>query len=252
MTRERDIDAEARRLVDAAAAAGVEVRLLGGIAVAAHAVRPLHDALVREAKDIDTVVADGAAGRRLVELMAADGYTPDVRFNAMSGGRRLLVYDEEHGRQVDVFVGTFEMCHAIPVAARMDELPLTIPVAELLLTKLQIVELNRKDVLDACTLLLSCPVVAAPRADGIEGDVIAGLCARDWGLWRTVTMNLERVAAHAAELGLGADAVETITARIGRLRELIDAAPKSRGWKMRSRVGDRVRWYQEPDEVDEG
>ncbi len=250
MTRERDIGTEARRLVEAAATAGVAARLLCGLAIAEHAVRPLDDALVREAKDIDLVVADGDAGRRLVELMAADGYAPDTRFNAMSGGQRLLVHDEEHGRQVDVFVGTFEMCHVIPVADRLERLPHTIPPAELLLTKLQIVELNPKDVVDACVLLLSCPVVTE-GADGIEAGFIAALCARDWGLWRTCTMNLRRIAEHVPRLGLAPGAAETIAAGVEQLQRHIDGAPKSRAWRLRSRVGDRVRWYREPDEVGE-
>jgi hypothetical protein len=251
MTRERDISAEAHRLVEAGTAAGVTVRLIGGLAIAEHARQPLDAALMREPKDIDVVVRDGAAGRALVDIMAGDGYEPDTRFNAMSGGGRLLLHDEEHGRQVDVFVGTFEMCHVIPVADRLDRHPVTVPAAELLLTKLQIVELNRKDIVDACVLLASQPVVTS-EADGIEGDVVADLCARDWGLWRTATMNLDRIGEHLPPLGVGPDTAARISSSVAALRSQIDDAPKTRGWKMRSRVGDRVRWYREPDEVDEG
>lgn len=250
MTRERDIVAEARRLVEAAATAGVAARLLGGLAIAAHAAQPLDEALVREPKDIDLVVADGPAGHRLVELMAAHGYAPDTRFNGMSGGQRLLLHDEEYGRQVDVFVGTFEMCHVIPVADRLERLPHTIPLAELLLTKLQIVELNPKDLVDVCVLLVSCPIVTE-GADGIEAPFIAALCARDWGLWRTCTMNLERVIERVAQLGLSAGSAEAISASVEHLQGHIDGAPKSRAWRLRSRVGDRVRWHREPDEVGE-
>ncbi len=250
MRREPGIAAEARRLVESAATAGIAARLLGGLAIAAHARQPLDDALAREPKDIDLVVADADAGRRLVELMAADGYAPDTRFNAMSGGQRLLLHDDQHGRQVDVFAGTFEMCHVIPVAGRLGLQPQTIPLAELLLTKLQIVELNPKDLADACVLLVSCPVVTE-GADGIEAGFIAALCARDWGLWRTCTMNLERIAAHVPELGLGAGDADAIATGVEQLRRHIDGAPKSRAWRLRSRVGDRVRWYREPDEVGE-
>jgi hypothetical protein len=251
MTRERDIRAEAHRLVETGSQAGVTVRLIGGLAIAEHAAAPLDAALVREPRDIDVVVRDGAAGRVLIDLMAADGYAPDTRFNAMSGGQRLLLHDEAHDRQVDVFVGTFEMCHAIPIAARLDRHAVSVPAAELLLTKLQIVELNRKDVIDACVLLASQPVVTSD-ADGIEAHVVADLCARDWGLWRTSTMNLERIDEHLPQLGVGPDTAATVSVRVAELRQRIDDAPKSRGWKMRGRVGDRVRWYREPDEADEG
>ena len=161
------------------------------------------------------------------------------------------MHDDEHGRQVDVFAGTFEMCHVIPVADRLDRHAVTVPLAELLLTKLQIVELNRKDLVDAGALLVSQPVVTS-GADGIEGDVIAELCARDWGLWRTCTMNLRRVDEHLPELGVAPETAATISARVAELQRQIDEAPKTRGWRIRSRVGDRVRWYHEPDEVDEG
>ena len=72
----------------------------------------------------------------------------------MNGGRRLVVYDMDNGRQLDVFVGEFEMCHKIPIAQRLNLDPRTVPLAELLLTKLQVVHTNHKDVLDICAILL--------------------------------------------------------------------------------------------------
>ena len=80
----------------------------------------------------------------MAEFLTAQGYDPNKTFNAMHGDRRLLFYDEPNGRQIDVFVGTFEMCHQLPLEQRLEIEPMTLPLADLALTKLQIVKLNRK------------------------------------------------------------------------------------------------------------
>src|SRR5919202_6686859 len=110
----------------------------------------------------------------------------------MYGQERLLFFDRQHDRQVDVLVGTFRMSHEIRLGKRLDMEPLTIPLAELLLTKLQIAEINEKDVLDALALLHDHPVEDAD-GDSVNGRRIAALCATDWGLWRTFTANLSTV-----------------------------------------------------------
>src|SRR2546421_10288912 len=101
-----------------------------------------HRSLAREIRDIDFVTPKGGS-RRTRDFLAAQGYEPDAAFNATHGARRLLFYDGPHGRQVDVFVDVFEMCHVLPLSERLDVEPVTLPLAELLLTKLQIVKLNR-------------------------------------------------------------------------------------------------------------
>ena len=50
----------------------------------------------------------------------------------------------------------------------------------------------------------------------------------------------------ARELGVAADVVDQ---RLDQLWQLIDAQPKSLKWKLRNRVGDRVSWYELPEEV---
>jgi hypothetical protein len=40
-----------------------------------------------------------------------------------------------------------------------------------------------------------------------------------------------------------------VQARIEVLRSAIDEAPKSRRWRMRSRLGRRMPWYDLPEEV---
>jgi hypothetical protein len=159
----------------------------------------------------------------------------------------MLFYDAQNERKLDVFVDTFELCHTIPITRRLELDPQTIPLAELLLTKLQVVELTDKDLLDIVTLLDLHDV--GPRDDDvINSNVIAELTADDWGLWRTIKLNVERINDAVGSLPLDADARDRVIARLNALWERIEQEPKSRKWRLRDRVGDRKRWYEIPDE----
>jgi hypothetical protein len=237
---------EARRLVDSGSGRGVPVRLIGGIAVYLH-VPSLPQPSRRTYKDIDVATAKGKRAD-VTTLMVSLGYEPAVSFNALNGHRRLLFHDTVHERQLDVFVGMFEMCHAIPFGDRLTVEEYTVPLAELLMMKLQVVELNEKDLVDVFALLHEHEVADHDR-DAINADVVARLTSSDWGLWRTIKMNLDRVRTRVANYPLTDDEQRVILERADRLWGRIEAEPKSRKWKLRDRVGDRVRWYEEPDEV---
>jgi hypothetical protein len=242
---------EARRLIQAAGAADVPVRLVGGLAVRLHA-EPLHPAFAREYKDVDLVTVR-RAGADVGALLESLGYVGAPEFNALNGHRRLMYGDEHTGRRIDVFVGEFRMCHSIPITERIERDPTTLPLAELLLTKLQIVELNDRDALDAAALLHHHDV-ADHDEDAVNAARVAEMCAADWGLWRTTSMNLERVGErieHLAGRGLTAGEREAIRERLAELRARIDAEPKPRAWRLRDRVGDRKRWYELPEEVED-
>jgi len=235
---------EARRLVEAATKKGVVVRVLGSVAVhlQAPAAGPF---LTRPIKDIDLATRRGSRAA-VTELLMGAGYTPDEMFNTLHGVRRLLFYDPNE-RKLDAFIGDFSMCHVIPIADRLERDPLTIPLAELLLTKLQIVELNETDQRDIYNVLYHHHV-SSGGGSGIEGDFIANLCAKDWGLWRTSKANIERCKSNLSGYHLGVDASGLIQERLSTLWEKVEGAPKTAKWRLRSRVGDRVRWYQEPEE----
>jgi len=242
-----DIVAEAGRLIDAARSSDVTVRLIGGLAIYFHTTEDIPEALRRCYGDID-LTTTRAAGRGTAELLAGLGYEPSREFNALHGSRRLMFYDVPNQRKLDVFVDKFEMCHTIPITGRIALDEPTIPLAELLLTKLQVVELTDKDMLDIVTLLHGHEV-GTQDGEVINADFIAGLTADDWGLWRTTKMNLERVRERARAVGISDDEYRTVMERLDVLWERIESEPKSRGWRLRDRVGDRKRWYETPDEV---
>jgi hypothetical protein len=239
---------EAERLLDQARRDGATLALLGGVAVRLHATE-VPASLDREYKDIDFAVPKGRGGDA-DKLLRAGGYEPEITFNAMMGKERMLFHDNAHGRQVDVFVGSFRMCHEIPFGNRLAPGERTVPLAELLLTKLQIVELNEKDVRDT-VLLFYGHDVADHDDDAVNGARIAELCASDWGLWRTITANLTRCREHLTDYSLPEGDQERIGGRLDAVLERIEAAPKSRGWKLRAKIGERKRWYELPEEVEQ-
>jgi hypothetical protein len=245
-----DMAEEAVRVAEAAEREGLALRLLGGVAIKLRAKDGLHPAFEREYADLDWITArrSSASAQRFFE---AQGYRPHVRFNTIHGQERLLFFDEQHGRQVDVLIGVFRMCHEIRFGERLTLEPLTVPLAELLLTKLQIIELNEKDVRDALALLYDHPV-EDKDGDAINGAQIARLCAADWGLWRTFTANLGSLGNHLERYDLPAESKRRIEDRVGELQGRIEREPKTFGWKMRSKIGDRKRWYQLPEEVEGG
>jgi hypothetical protein len=241
-----DIVAEAERVLDAAEAQGVVLRLIGGLAVHVHA-RPLPAPLARAYGDIDTATVKGQ-NRAVSDLLSGLGYEPARQFNALHGASRMLFHDRPNDRKLDVFVDGFELNHSIPITARIDAEQRTIPLAELLLTKLQVVEFTDKDMRDTLALLVGHDV-GPGDAETINGDVVAALTAEDWGLWRTTQINLERMRDGLDAIGLDEQDRERALGRIDSLWRRIEAEPKSRRWRMRARVGERKRWYQVPDEV---
>lgn len=244
-----DGTAEAQRLIEAGTERGVALRLLGGVAVRLRSPHAGHRALTRTYADLDFVTPKKQA-RAVRDLLTASGYVADRRFNALHGERRLLFFDEARGRQVDVFLGVFEMCHKLPLEKSLTQHAYTLSPADLLLTKLQIVQLNAKDIQDILALLLDFPPVAHSTRPGDELDVatIAELCAHDWGWYTTVNDSLDRVATDARTL-LPAEDAETVTQRIATLKQQLADEPKSLGWRSRALVGRRMAWYELPEEV---
>lgn len=237
-----DLKEEAARILAAAAADNVSLRLLGGLAIYIQCPSARSDArLQRNYKDCDFVTLGRWAGQTR-SLFTRLGYTPNRTFNALHGSQRLLFWDTPHERQVDIFLDRMHMCHTIDFRARLHLDPRTLPLADLLLTKLQIVEVNEKDLLDTMALLQDHEV----RSDdeGLNAAYLARLTASDWGLYTTLMTSLQSARAFALERSFP----RQIPARISALCEAIEAQPKSLSWKARAVVGARVRWYELPEE----
>src|SRR3954454_17213621 len=203
-----DIVSEGQRLLGMASEQGVPLRLLGGVAVRMKA-PSVPPSLDRVYKDIDFAVTKKGAGAA-DKLLREAGYEPHVSFNAMHARERGLYFDMGNERQVDLFINSFRMCHEIPLGDRLGVESGTVPLAELMLTKLQIIELNEKDIRDTVLLFHGHPIGETDDDGAVNGAQIAALCGSDWGLWRTITANLDRCRGHVGDYELPGEDRERI------------------------------------------
>lgn len=247
--RER-FEGEVRRIVAAGNDAGTTLRVLGSLAFQTHCSKfgYLQAAMGRAYTDIDFAgYSREAVGIRA--LMAGLGYREDREVFVVSEGGRAIFENPTNRLHVDVFYEKLDFCHVIPWGGRLEADTPTIPLAEMLLEKMQIVQINEKDVIDTIMLLLEHPL-GETDSETINMARVAKLCAEDWGLWRTTTMNLEKVRTLAqAYSQLEPSQKADVAAQVAGALARIEAEPKPVAWRLRARVGDRVKWYKDVEEV---
>jgi hypothetical protein len=236
---------ESHRIAEAAKKKKIGLKLLGGAGVHAHSPSSHKAPLKRKYGDLDYAISKKDR-KAAMELFKELGYEANERFNLMNGDRRLYFYDAEHGRQVDVFIDVFRMSHEIDLRGRLDHEHPAVRPSDLLLSKLQIYEVNRKDLIDIAALMLDHAIETGDAEDAIEAAYIARLAAGDWGFYRTLQVNIERLRTLLEELEIDR---ELVLARLDELWAVIESAPKPLKWRLRAQVGDRVRWYELPEET---
>lgn len=238
MTLEAITD-EGVRIARAAAEAELPLRLIGGVAVWVRCPAARVPPLARDYGDAD-LVGRARDRTRITELLTGLGYEPDKLFNALHGASRLNFTDAARERPLDILLDRFSMCHELDLRESRADDGLTISATDLLLTKLQVVSLNDKDLRDIAALLLDTEP---------DPDRLAEVTHADWGFEHTIHRTLATVRERADGLGLAPAQAAAITAAAARIAEDLEAAPKSAKWRMRARVGERKRWYQEPEEA---
>jgi hypothetical protein len=226
-----------RHLAAVAEDAGIPVRLLGGVGVGVLLGDRWPKRCRREHGDID-LAARGRDRRAVGRLLEAEGWVPDREFNALHGRER-LVFQDRDGVKLDVVLDVLRMCHAIPLGPAFEGDGPTLPAWLLLVSKLQVVELTEKDRLDIAALLVGC------RFEQLGAERIAADCADDWGLWRSLTGTLRAVRQQPPSLP--DDELGRLRGTAARLLERLETVPKTLRWRLRDRVGERVRWYELPE-----
>ena len=222
------------------------LKLVGGLAV--RVLCPAFPPRRREGQDLDLASASRARAA-LTSLLVELGYEPDKRFNALYGHKQLY-FASPGGRSVDVLIDRLEMCHVVEFAERVDRMPFTLDVTDLLLSKLQIVELTEKDVQDTIYLLANFSVEEGDIPGTIGLERIGSVVADDWGWWRTLTLNVDRIRelTSGEEAGLvPSNASQDPATGLARIAEVADGVPKTLRWKLRAKVGERKRWYRVPE-----
>ena len=249
MTTPRPLEdpiAEAARIAEAAQSKKVRLKLLGGAGIHVHSPSAQKPPLKRKYGDLDYAIANRDR-KAVLDLFPWLGYEANERFNLMQGDRRLYFFDPGNGRQVDVFIDVFRMSHVIDLRGRLDHDGPCASPSDLLLSKLQIYEMNRKDLVDLVALLLDHPVEAVAGGDEvIDSTYIARVAADSWGLYRTLQVNTEKLRTTLGELDVDQ---ALVSSRLDELWKAVEAQPKPLKWRMRAQVGDRVQWYELPEEV---
>jgi hypothetical protein len=200
--------------------------------------------LRRDYGDAD-FVGEASERKRITAFMEAQGYEADRMFNALHGKTRLNFHEPVRERPIDVLLDRFTMAHELDLRGSSSPGGLTIALADLLMTKLQVVSINDKDVRDTLALLVDHEIAG----DGIDLDRITAATTNDWGLEHTMHRSLSTVTELAPGIGLGDAQLAAVMSRAAALTDGLNGAPKGRKWKMRARVGERVKWYEEPEEA---
>lgn len=246
-----DLSAEAVRIVSEAGDAGVTLRVTGSAGIRLHCNAPggVMDLLGRPAKDIDFVVPEKHR-KGMRRYLESRGYITDRDLLIAMEGTRYSFTHATSGTQVDVFVERLNFCHTIEIRSRLHQHPITLPVEELMLAKLQIIEMTMTDIMDVA-VILATHRVGPGDLEAIDGKHIARLLAGDWGFHHTATRNLAKIAAMvgtSAAVDIGGEFNAQVHEGVRQLLAVIDAEPKSLAWRMRNKIGERKQWWQDVDE----
>jgi hypothetical protein len=243
-----DVREEAKRLSALCVELGLGARLLGGLAIWLRCPSVHSGPFARSYQDMDFAVSS-AAGTRFKALLVTQGYLPDQFFNGLHGATRLY-FEEPTGRwSIDIVIDELAMSHKLDLRGRLDGPEPTVTLADLLLTKLQVWEINRKDLGDAVCLLADHALSEDDAdVDAVSLPRIRSVLGRDWGFCHTFERNARKVAELWSQDQLPAPA-HNVADQVHALLQVVEDAPKSRAWRLRSRVGERLRWYETPEEV---
>jgi len=240
-----------REILSAAEQHGATMRVIGSLAfrIKCPDFKHIEYENRRYLTDVD-FIAYGREIDRVQDVFEELGWVENQNVLRLFGDKRRIFYHPQEPLHSDVFIDKLRFCHEIDFRKRLEIDYPTISLVDLLLEKLQIVEINQKDLVDVMVLLRQ-HAISEDGADPyqIDGAHLAKLCGTDWGLWRTSTMNLSKARSLASDY-LDAKDSAAVARRLGVLERLIDDHPKSVAWTLRSKVGDRVKWYREVEEVE--
>jgi hypothetical protein len=242
---------QAHHILDEANQRNITLRLVGALAFHIHC--PAFNYIQKESQryftDVD-FMAYVEQKSDIEKMFAEMGYREDPRIKTVPGLRRSIFFTRDHAWHSDVFYDVLDFSHEVNFKGRLKIDYPTISLVDLLLEKMQIVKINEKDVIDTIMLLLEHPF-GEDDDEMVNMRRVAGLCAADWGLWRTLTMNLDKVRQLAqAYPQLSRSEKAHIASQVDQAVARIEAEPKSLAWRLRARVGDRVKWYKDVEEVE--
>jgi len=226
---------------------GATLRLLGAAAVRLRSPTARSMAKSRPLSDLDFVAYKGEA-KKLDALFARLGYRPSQTFNMLHGSERLLYFGHDGQLRIDIWLERFSMAHTFDFKDRLELDSPTLPLSDLLMTKLQIVQLNEKDIRDMISLLADHDLSDSDSdRERINVTRLANQCARDWGIHKTFTLNLSKIKELVPNYISDRDVAHRTGEKVDKILDSIESAPKTFGWKMRAKIGERKPWYETPE-----
>jgi len=241
-----DLIIEAQTLIGKATEEGALLRTLGGLAIKYHCPSASRPPLLRSIADID-LFGLAKQSKEVKKAFIELSYIPAQQFNALHGKTRLMFFEPKTRVRRDVFLDIFVMCHRFDFRNRLAIDPFTISLSDLLMTKLQVVQIEERDFKDLTCLLADHELGTQDAPETINQKYIATLCSGDWGIYRTFTQNLDKTLEYVNQSGIDSSQKATVEQRIRMLKEAIQKVPKSMQWKMRDRIGDKMTWYELPE-----
>ena len=242
---------EGTMLIEEAKKREIHLRLLGAIAFQSHCPKfsYLSTKLDRVLTDID-FAGYSKEKDAITKMMREFGYEDEPTVTALFGHKRLIWDNKSNGIHIDVFLDKLEMNHDIPFKDRLDLDELTISLVDMLLEKMQIVQVNEKDYIDTIMLIREHAIGNGNTPETIDAEYLAKLLASEWGFYYTVTTNLGKVQSRLAKYNeLSDEDRNDITTKIGELLKRIEEQPKPLSWRMRAKVGSKSKWYRDVEEV---
>lgn len=244
-TNARGTDAadEAKTIVRVAEDNRVTLRLIGGLAIRFHC-HGQHSTHLREYHDID-VFGLRKEYKGIYSVFQKLGYSPNEEYNLLYGDARLQFVHREGRRNVEVFLDKFRMGHTLDFRQRLQLDDVTIPITDLLLTKLQVVQFAEKDAKDIVAILEDHELGHNDDRETLNLDYIVQSCSRDWGLYKTITNNIATINKLIGQEASGLTAGKELVERLSAIRNALMTGKKGVRWIFRSLIGERVRWYRE-------
>jgi hypothetical protein len=250
MVETQTVVAEANRILGQLKPKDTSLRLMGACAirVGMPAFGRLYDSLDRPLSDLD-FAAFSKEARKIEPILNGLGYTQDRRIVGFHEAQRNFYYSEAAHLKLDIFFDRLAMCHTIEFKDRLHLTFPTIPPSDILLEKMQIVQIAVKDLKDT-VILLRGQQLSEIDDSTINIRYISKLLADDWGFWYTVMSNLDKVKNYGLTLTQLSEAdKQDVSQKIDSLKERFNSEPKSFRWKMRARVGPSVKWYNEVEDL---
>lgn len=234
-------------VINTLAARRIVARLFGGLSI--EVIAPWKDifGIDRPVKDIDIIVPRSSMITAM-DVLSIDGWKMNGRNQRINSGILVCAIDNTSGTRLDMYADPVILNQTLYFGQRLRILEKTLTPVDLLISKLQIVNITDRDLDDICALAGGCQVAAVDSPSTLNAERLKIICSNSWALQYTSIGNLDAAERRA---GTHRDIQEERLARIlqnvSLLRNICTDCPKSWTWRLRAKIGPLLPWYEQID-----